>query len=707
MSRSRLSIVDTGTDTEILLRTRATLRLGHGLGEGSLTFSVKNDEPAISGAPLAVFIDGHPLRPCHLYVTRTTEPAQVAVNKARILWTPVTAVPISADLDRQIVAPPPGVVAPFGPTRTLGWPDPTFTSWTAWGDAYPLSPQPETVAAAPDGKAGTPWGWLDPAAWWVWHEAAVDAEHPNGPSWCFLPFFVDALGPTQVVVQLAGDDGYEAWIGGQLIDSRPPTRFTEQSQWQKPAQTLVTVQPGWHELRVRGVNQWLEVAGNIGGVIASVAGLDGVTLARTDDVGTAKAMGVPPQGQTPYEVVAALTDEAATRGCRVFAVPASSTDEGLRTWPIIEQLPMQVGASSTADAARAAGDGTVEWWCDTSGAVPEVRGALLPGVIDGDGLEAVEWRTPSVEWSSDPLFAGGPNLREHSTVAQATPTANALVVLTADGWVTVEDAASIADNGRYEEFVALGSLGSAAATTVAEGWLAATANLDRSVRLAVHPRCLPSTAAGDGDRPGIDVEVGGLVTVTTPAGSEVVQVMSVDIAESDAGDVTFVPQVVTAREAWEARTKRVTDRAAAGTVGGRVAAPSKTTPSVEWSRVVELTRHSFTGRAATVGEASSPWPTTEALAVLMIVAAATDETGTTDEAGDPVAPGDSAFAVIVNGTTVDTVTLPEGVLRVEVSASAGPLVIPPGSVVTVEPVGRGQHTRITVELVCAPWPYLI
>ena len=91
----------------------------------------------------------------------------------------------------------------------------------------------------------------------------------------------------------------------------------------------------------------------------------------------------------------------------------------------------------------------------------------------------------------------------------------------------------------------------------------------------------------------------------------------------------------------------------------------------------------------------------------MIVAAATDETGTTDEAGDPVAPGDSAFDVIVNGTTVDTVTLPEGVLRVEVPATAGPLVIPPGSVVTVEPVGRGQHTRITVELVWAPWPYLI
>ena len=83
MSRSRLSIVDTGTDTEILLRTRATLRLGHGLGEGSLTFSVKNDEPAISGAPLAVFIDGHPLRPCHLFVARTTEPAQVAVNATR------------------------------------------------------------------------------------------------------------------------------------------------------------------------------------------------------------------------------------------------------------------------------------------------------------------------------------------------------------------------------------------------------------------------------------------------------------------------------------------------------------------------------------------------------------------------------------------------------------------------------------------------
>jgi hypothetical protein len=706
MSRSRLSIVDTGTDTEIMARTRATLRLGHGLGEGSLAFSVRNDEP-ISGAPLAVFIDGHPLRPCHLFVARTTEPAQVAVNATRTLWTPITAVPISADLDRQIVAPPPGVIAPFGPTRTLGWPDPTFTSWSTWGGAFPLSPQPETVEPIPDGKAGTPWGWLDPAAWWVWHEAAVSAEHPNGPSWCFLPFFVDALGPTQVVVQLAGDDGYEAWIGGQLIDSRPPTRFTEQSQWQKPAQTMVTVQPGWHELRVRGVNQNFEVAGNIGGVIASVAGLDGVTLARTDDLGTAKATGETPQGQTPYQVIAALTAEATARGCREFVTPVDSTDMGMRPWPIIEQLPLQVGAASTADAAKAAGDGTIEWWCDTSGATPEIRGALLPGVIDGAGVETAEWRVAHVEWSSGPVGSWGPNLVEHSTVAQACPTANALVVLTADGWETVEDAASIAEHGRYEEFVALGSLPASTAVTVAEGWLAATANLDRSVRLAVHPQCLPSTAAGSGDRPGVDVEVGGLVTVTTPAGSEIVQVVSVDIAESDAGGVTFVPQVVTAREAWEARTKRVTDRAAAGTVGGRVAAPSKTTPSVEWSRVVEPTRHSFTGRAATVGETSSPWPTAEPLAVLMIVAAATDETGTVDEDGDPVAPGDSTFAVLVNGTAVDTVTLPEGVLRVEVSTSSGPLVIPPGSVVTVEPTGRGQHTRITVALVCAPWPYLI
>ena len=57
----------------------------------------------------------------------------------------------------------------------------------------------------------------------------------------------------------------------------------------------------------------------------------------------------------PGFLVAALTDEAATRGCRVFAVPASSTDEGMRTWPIIEQLPLTVGASSTADAARASG----------------------------------------------------------------------------------------------------------------------------------------------------------------------------------------------------------------------------------------------------------------------------------------------------------------------------------------------------------------
>lgn len=118
-------------------------------------------------------------------------------------------------------------------------------------------------------------------------------------------------------------------------------------------------------------------------------------------------------------------------------------------------------------------------------------------------------------------------------------TVNALIVRWTDGFIEVEDAASIAVSGRREGFLSLGNAPSAEeATRAAEATLARLAALGEQITATMDP-------AG-GDQPYSDFFVGDTITVPDSAGAPVTRrVVALSVAEDENGDLTYMPDLRT------------------------------------------------------------------------------------------------------------------------------------------------------------------
>lgn len=146
---------------------------------------------------------------------------------------------------------------------------------------------------------------------------------------------------------------------------------------------------------------------------------------------------------------------------------------------------------------------------------------------------------------------------------------NALFVRWAGGYHVVEEPVSIAEHGRREGYLTLGS-----AQSIEQVERAARAFFDQWAQpaVAVTARIEPT---GSGDRPFADFDLADWLSVPDEAGDpSPVRLRSLTVSEDPEGNPIFDPELGTPHQDHETRLNRWLQRMADGTVGGTALAAS-------------------------------------------------------------------------------------------------------------------------------------
>lgn len=115
---------------------------------------------------------------------------------------------------------------------------------------------------------------------------------------------------------------------------------------------------------------------------------------------------------------------------------------------------------------------------------------------------------------------------------------NALLVRWSEGWLEVEDAASILAHDRHEDFLSVGDAQSAAeAERVAVAVLAVRAWPSEETVVGIEPD-------GDGDVPYLDFGVGDVITVPDSSGVPTLcRVVGITVTADEEGFPVYAPTV--------------------------------------------------------------------------------------------------------------------------------------------------------------------
>lgn len=248
---------------------------------------------------------------------------------------------------------------------------------------------------------------------------------------------------------------------------------------------------------------------------------------------------------------------------------------------------------------------------------------------------------------------------------------NALLTRWSGGWLWVEDAASIASNGRREAFLSLGQAASEAeATRLAQAALTLTAEPQVSVQTSIEP-------AG-GDAPYDDFNVGDTVTVPgAQGGTAQRRVLALTVAEDGEGNPVYVPELESVVEAEGRRQARALKRMANGTLGGTSASASPARALAKREQAQRLETAAWGTESITAAE-SPPWPWKTGGTLYLFVATLTTA-GTTATVVD----------LTLNGSVVATATIAAGAFAStpeQIAEAVAPL---DTSTVVVTSVGTG------------------
>lgn len=254
---------------------------------------------------------------------------------------------------------------------------------------------------------------------------------------------------------------------------------------------------------------------------------------------------------------------------------------------------------------------------------------------------------------------------------------NALLVRWADGYHEVIQQDSIDEHGRKEGFLQLGALQSTEEVeTVCASLFDYMANPQISTVLAVDP-------TGNGDTPGIHFVKGDYITAPAEEGGTASQrVRSLTTTEDDNGNPIFVPELRSAVEEEVERLNRWLKRLANGALGGSTNTPSPAptgggSPGIEPVRFEELPPFSYPG-PVDLDISGHYRPITGTRIVRW--SASLRVAGTTS----------TTVALIINGTTQDTITLGGGGTGVsDYEAESFEIDVSTGTVIQVQVTSAG------------------
>lgn len=233
-----------------------------------------------------------------------------------------------------------------------------------------------------EAKWGTPLGWPDGDAWWIWSSSptgdgqilppGVDAPddppvHEAGVSY-FRNGFTVAADDTELAIYLAADDAFEAWVDGVPIGSNQNL-----NGWKEPFRADVKLDAGQHVIAVRVENFEREPTTNTAGFICAIytldaQGKDAGLLLRTGHADwEVQHLPTRPPGFTVGQVIRLLLEEAQADGflTRWTLDFDDATDSDGNPWPTSQQFSFPAGVGLFSGALLQLAETHIDFTFDT------------------------------------------------------------------------------------------------------------------------------------------------------------------------------------------------------------------------------------------------------------------------------------------------------------------------------------------------------
>lgn len=206
---------------------------------------------------------------------------------------------------------------------------------------------PGWTAAIPTGLGGSPEGWCDPTAVWIWDADLTAVNAPGGDVYFRRLFTVAAR--TSVEVWAAADDAYDLWLDGVPLLQGGPV-YLGQAGKAGP----LTLEVGTHLLAVKATNAnalkaGLRVAvmelngtgGQVGVLVDSVT----ASTVNTSNGWTILAYPAVAPGFTPGRILEIVVAEAQTRGALTGLTLGftAAADSASVAWPVTSDVSLALG----------------------------------------------------------------------------------------------------------------------------------------------------------------------------------------------------------------------------------------------------------------------------------------------------------------------------------------------------------------------------
>ena len=370
-----------------------------------------------------------------------------------------------------------------------------------------------------------PNGWPVPDAYWIWGQAD---STPLGKNFFRKDFNVST--ETSVAVIASADNYFTLYLDGSPLIGDDEVL----GGWKDYRRVDVNLTAGQHTIGVVGINAPFNngVTGiNPAAVVVAIAPLDAngdvvpPAIVQTDSSWKSLAYPAVEPGWTPGQIMIDAIDEAQARGALAgFTYDFNAENDSLgNPWPFVPGFSVAVGASLLTMLKGLTEAGWIDWRVKPGGKLLQMFNQSAIAINSGITYDVTGDLDTQEVMSQD--FVPQQEIR------------NRYLVKWTEGYLQVEDAASIAQWGEFEGFLSLDEPTAADAQAQAELALEASAQPVYSVVVEVDPTeqsRFPYQAYGVGEK----------VQVRGPDGTLTwFQVQSITIGQTDNARPTVVMEL--------------------------------------------------------------------------------------------------------------------------------------------------------------------
>lgn len=373
-----------------------------------------------------------------------------------------------------------------------------------------------------DGRKGSPKGWPDRTADWIWKTDPRDPVAGGTRNWFKSTLNVDET--RKVRFHVTADNYFELYLDGTKILSSSDIS-SDGNLWRKMATRTLTVTAGAHKLAAKAWNGGNGSSTSRAGFIMSATkvkpnGKPGAVLRHTG-AGSWQVTDDEPRWY-PSEIMATLIEEAIARDVprlSNFSIGWTDDEDSTgRDWETALADSIRCG-TPYLDVLHWCVDHGVDWWMDPA----------------SNELHAYETR--GTDRSGGVVLRVAKNLAEYEVQSEATGKTVALT-RSADGWTQATNTAGVTARGRRETYLEFGNTrsentASAAASRILKRTAKNTVTVQR-VSAVITPDVRPFLDFNNGDR------VSALGTDGAKASA---RVLSITLLEDDAGRPTYEPEL--------------------------------------------------------------------------------------------------------------------------------------------------------------------